>query len=250
MNVRYLRHILVVLSALPLFGTAFGATHDNDMVLNRLYADRKMIHYGFSVGVHFQDLSLTNNGFITDDGEQWWADIPNHSPGFCVNVLADLRLGTHLNLRFSPGMYFGNKVVHYRNSLGDPANPDVTRLRQTQNIKSTFVVLPLDLKVSALRHHNLRPYFVGGAMAVFNVGKERGEQIKVKGSDVMLTLGLGCDFYLPYFKFCPEVKFCFGLKNLLQRKRPDLEENPEMMRFTESLSKVQNNMVVVTFYFE
>ena len=82
------------------------------------------------------------------------------------------------------------------------------------------------------------------------MGKERSEQLKLQNFDAMLTVGMGCDFYLPFFKLCPEVKFCFGLRNLLQKNRPDLQDYPEMMRFTESVSKVQNNMVVVTFYFE
>ena len=43
---------------------------DNDMVLNRQYADLKLLHFGFSVGVNFQDMFITNNGFITEDGEQ------------------------------------------------------------------------------------------------------------------------------------------------------------------------------------
>ena len=247
---RTLRHILLLLTVLYCSAGAVAATNDNDMVLNRLYADRKPLHFGFSVGMNFQDLAVTNNGYITDDGEQWWADVPSHSPGFCVNVLADLRLSTYLNLRLTPGMYFGNKVVQFRNSLGDPSNPDVTHLRQSQNIKCTYVVVPLDLTVSSLRYHNMRPYFTGGAMAVFNVGKDRSEQLKLKTTDVMLSIGMGCDFYLPFFKLCPEVKFCFGLKNILQRDRPDLDENPEMMRFTQSVDKVQNKMVVLTFYFE
>ena len=66
----------------------------------------------------------------------------------------------------------------------------------------------------------------------------------------MLTVGMGCDFYMPFFKLCPEIKFCFGLKNLLEKNRPDLEDNPEMLRFTQSVNKIKSNMVVVTFYFE
>ena len=112
------------------------------------------------------------------------------------------------------------------------------------------MVLPLDLKMSALRYHNIRPYATAGVMGVFDVSKDRSEQLKLKNTDVMLTVGMGCDFYLPYFKFCPEVKFCFGLRNLLQKNRPDLQENPEMYRFTQSVSKLQDNMVVLTFYFE
>lgn len=244
----FARNIIFMLVAL--LATASATAQDNDKILNRQYADLKKIHFGFSVGVNFQDLKIVNNGYITPDGEQWWADVPNHSPGFCVNVLADLRLGTHFNLRVSPGMYFGNKVVKFRNSLGDPDAPERSHYLQQQNVKSTFIVLPVDLKISSQRYHNIRPYFTGGVMPVFNVGKERSEQYRIKNSDVMLTLGMGCDFYLPFFKLCPEVKFCFGLRNILNKNRPDLQDDPDMIRFSESVDNISNNMVVLTFYFE
>ena len=242
----------ITLMALMLMALA-AVAQDNDKILNRQYADMKKIHFGFSVGMNLQDLNITNNGFTTEDGEQWWSDVPAHSPGFCVNVLADWRLGKHLNLRVSPGMYFGNKVVQYRNALFNPEDPDVTettRQSQSQNIKSTYLVMPIDLKVSALRHHNMRPYFTGGVMPVFDLGKKRSEQLRIGNADMLLTVGMGCDFYLPFFKLCPELKFCFGLRNLLDKNRDDLKDNPEMMRFTQSVDKIQNNMVVLTFYFE
>lgn len=244
----FVRNIILV--TVVLLGVTSTAAQDNDKILNRQYADMKRIHFGFSVGVNFQDLHINNNGLITADGEQWWADVPNHSPGFCVNVLADLRLGTHFNLRLSPGLYFGNKVVKFRNSLGDPNAPELSHYIQQQNVKSTFIVLPIDLKFSARRYHNMRPYFTGGVMPVFNVGKDRSEQYRIKNSDLMLTIGMGCDFYLPFFKLCPELKFCFGLRNVLNRNRPDLQDDPATMRFTESVDKITNNMVVLTFYFE
>ena len=193
-------------------GCAAVHAQDNDMILNRPYADTKLIHLGFSVGMNFQNLAITNNGFVTDDGEEWYADVSAISPGFCVNVLADLRIAEHFNLRFSPGLYFGNKVVRYLNHRGNSEWLEQSHYKQSQNVKSTYIVVPLELKMSAKR--------------------------------------MGCDFYMPFFKFCPEVKFCFGLKNLLDRNRPDLEDNPEVMRFTQSVNKVQNNMVVVTFFFE
>lgn len=227
-----------------------AVAQNNDKILNRQYADRKPIHYGFSVGTNFQDINITNNGFVTEDGEAWYADVPNYSPGFCVNVLADLRLAEHFNLRCSPGLYFGNKVVKYTNFNADPENPDKTRFQQRQNIKSTYVLLPIELKCSATRYHNLRPYFTGGVMGVMDVSKDRPEQLQLNNFNTMLTVGMGCDFYLPYFKFCPEIKFCFGLKNMLKKDRPDLQDNPEMLRFTQSVDKIKDSMIVVTFYFE
>ena len=244
MDLAKLRHIACVM--LLLAGCAVTHAQDNDMILNRPYADVKPLHFGFSVGMNFQNLAITNNGLITDDGEEWYADVSAHSPGFSVNVLADLRIAEHFNLRVSPGLYFGNKMVRFLNHLGDEQSDN----KQSQNIKSTYIVVPIDLKMSAKRYHNMRPYFTGGVMYAHDLAKDRSEQLLLKRADVMLTVGMGCDFYMPFFKLCPEVKFCFGLKNVLNSNRPDLKDNPQMMRFTESVNKVTNNMVIVTFFFE
>ena len=248
MDLTKLRHIAWIV--LLMLGCATVHAQDNDMILNRPYADTKKVHFGFSVGMNFQNLAITNNGLITSDGEEWYADVPAHSPGFSVNVLADYRIAEHFNLRISPGLYFGNKTVRYLNHRGDPNWAEQSHYKQSQNIKSTYIVVPIDLKMSAKRYHNIRPYFTAGVMYTGDLAKDRSEQLKLKNSDVMLTVGMGCDLYMPFFKLCPEVKFCFGLKNLLEKNRPDLEDETDMMRFTQSVNKIKSDMVVVTFYFE
>ena len=254
MNQTKLRHIALWIM-LMVMGCAAACAQDNDMILNRPYADTKPIHFGFSVGMNFQNLAITNNGHITDDsadypGEEWYADVSANSPGFCVNVLADYRIAEHFNLRVSPGLFFGNKVVRFLNHQGDSEAPDQDHYKRSQNIKSTYIVVPIDLKMSAKRYHNMRPYFTAGAMYTGDLSKDRSEQYRLKNSDVMLTVGMGCDFYMPFFKLCPEIKFCFGMKNVLDKSRPDLVDDPYMNRFTNSVSKIKNNMVVVTFFFE
>lgn len=213
-----------------------------DKLLNRPYADLKRWHLGFSVGMHVQDLNFTHNGFITPEGERWVAEIPNFSPGFCVNVLADLRLHKYLNLRFTPGMYFGSKGVEMVDFNSD--------LIERQDVKSAYVVVPIDLKVSGERLGNCRPYVTGGFMATFDVSKKRADPLVFNTADAYLTVGMGVDFYLPFFKFIPEVKFCFGLTDILKHVRPELEDDPMTYKYTQSLSKVKSNMVVFTFYFE
>ncbi len=249
MDLTKLRHIAC--AVLLLLGCAVAHSQDNDMILSRPYADVKPIHFGFSVGMNFQNIAITNKGTISDDGvEEWYADVPANSPGFSVNVLADYRIAEHFNLRVSPGLYFGNKTVRFLNHRGNPDWVEQTRYKQTQNIKSTYIVVPVDLKMSAKRYHNMRPYFTAGAMYTGDLAKDRSEQLKLKNSDVMLTVGMGCDFYMRFFKLCPEVKFCFGLKNLLEKNRPDLQEDDMTRIFTQSVSKIKSNMVVVTFFFE
>lgn len=240
-HIHLLLRCLLVALLLPCLLPA-EAQKRNDKLLNRPYADQKKIHLGFSVGMHLQDLKLTNNGLASEDGQHWYSEVPSYSPGFCVNVLADLRLHKHFNLRFSPGMYFGNKTVEMRES-GSGAT-------QRQDIKSAYVVLPIDLKISGNRYINSRPYVTIGGMGTFDVSKRRSEPIWLKSSDFYLTLGIGCDFYLPFFKLNPEVKFCFGLSDVLKHDRPDLVDDPETMKITNSLSKIKSNMIVFTFYFE
>lgn len=213
-----------------------------DKLFNRPYADQKRMHLGFSVGVHVQDLDFTHNGFITPEGERWVAEVPSFSPGFCVNVLGDLRLHQYLNLRLSPGMYFGSKTVEMIDYQGEKSN--------RQDIKSAYVVVPLDLKISGMRLRNTRPYLTVGAMASFDVSKKRSDPLTFNTADAYLTVGLGCDFYLPFFKFNPEIKFCFGLTDILRHDRPDLTDDPESFKMTQSLAKVKSKMVVLTFYFE
>lgn len=214
----------------------------NDKVLNRPYADNRVWHLGFSVGMHFQDISFTGNGFVTDDGENWYIEQPAFQPGFCVNGLIDLRLNNYFNVRINPGLYFGNR--------------DIKMLDQTyghterESLKSAFIVLPVDVKFSSVRYRNSRPYVSAGVMPAIDVAKKRADIIRLKNFDTYLTVGIGCDFYLPYFKLIPELKFCFGLSDVLQRDRPDLTDDPDKLKFTQSVKKAVSKMIVLTFYFE
>lgn len=240
MRIKGIKHIFL---ALMILSVSFNIlAQDNDKLLNRQYADMKRLHFGFSVGTHFQDLQFTHNGYVTENGETWFMEVPSFSPGFNVTMLGDLRLSTYFNLRFSPGMYFGNKVIKFH---------DTTKGETTsQNVKTNYVVLPLEIKASAERYHNMRPYVISGVMATFDVSKKRSDLLQFKSTDFFLTIGLGCDFYLPFFKLCPEIKYCFGLTDALQHNRPDLADDPVTMKYTNSLKKVAQQMLVISFFFE
>lgn len=222
--------------------SAATAQRFNDKVLNRPYADMRPWHLGFSIGFHTQDLNFTHNGFITDQGEQWFMEQPSFQPGFSVNGLVDFRLSTYFNVRFSPGLYYGSRDVQFREQNSE------TILKQS--LKSTYLVFPVDLKYSAMRLHNARPYLTVGVMPTVNLTRKANEYLRLKGGDIYLTAGFGCDFYMPFFKFIPEVKFCFGLTDVIDHKRPDLVDDPDGQKFTHSLKKATSQMVVFTFYFE
>ena len=234
MNMKKFLVILIIL--LPLLANA-----QERKVQNKPYIDFRRLHYGFFFGLHAQDLELANNGFVTADGEQWYADVSSYNPGFSVGVLADLRINTHLALRLIPTLHFGEKQVVFRELN--------TGKTERQQIKSTYMSLPLDLKFSAQRFNNYRPYIIAGINPMLDLTVKKQRQLLLKEFDFMIEFGLGCDFYLPYFKFIPELKFCFSLLDVLEKDRKDLlDENYK--KFTESLDKAVAKMIVLSLYFE
>ena len=129
---------------------------------NLPYVDLKWAHLGFYVGLHSQDLLLTNNG-VTQNGEIWFAEIPSYSPGFSVGVIGDLYLNPYLNLRFSPGIHFGDKEFIFKEqSTGEEFKT---------NVRSNYLNFPLDLKYTAVRLNNYRPYLIGGVYSAFDIGR-------------------------------------------------------------------------------
>lgn len=233
------------MTALMIVSAGFAVTahaQRNEKLYNRPYADMKRWHLGFSVGGFMQDYAFTHNGYVTETGEEWYVSQPDLAPGFCVNVMGDLRLHRYFNLRLSPGMYFGGATVRMR----DWTSGEMLR----QEVKNAYVVVPLELKVSGDRLGNSRPYFTVGAMGSFDVSKRSSDYLQMKPVGTYLTVGLGVDLYLPFFKLNPEIKFCFGLNDMLRHDRPDLIDDTETKKITDSLKKVKSNMCVITFYFE
>ena len=228
--------ILLLLLVAPM-----AATAQERKVQNRPYIDFRRLHYGFFFGFHSQDMELANNGFITGNGEQWYADVAAYNPGFSVGVLADLRLNTYLAVRLLPTLHFGEKQVVFRElNSGN---------RERQQIKSTYISLPLDIKFSAQRFNNYRPYIIAGASPMLDLTVKKQRQLLLKKFDFMLEFRMGCDFYLPFFKFNPELKFCFSLLDVLEKNRSDLlDENYK--KFTDSVNKAVAKMIVLSFYFE
>ncbi len=210
-------------------------------VMNRPYIDQRRFHYGFLAGLNLQDIELQQNGYKDASGNQWFAEAPNYEPGFSVGILGEFYLTKHLALRLIPTMHFGTKNMTYRNAKNNE--------RQYQSIKSTYISLPIDIKFSAERFNNYRPYAMVGVNPMLDLTVKRQQQLLLKKFDCYLEAGFGCDFYWPWFKFIPEIKFCYGLFNIIDKNRDDMTDASQLI-FTESVDKGRSKMIVFTLYFE
>lgn len=232
------RKLICILSLL-LCITAFAQERK---LQNRPYIDQRKFHYGFFVGFHMQDLELTNNGYIDPaSSEQWYAEVDNYSPGFSVGVLGEMRLNTYLSLRLTPTMHFGQKHISF--------HEQVSGRDSTQNMKSVYISIPLDLKISGPRFNNYRPYILAGVNPMIDLTTKKQKALLMKPFDCYLEIGMGCDIYLPFFKLIPELKFCFGLANILQKNRTDLVDK-NLIKFSNALDDASAKMIVLTLYFE
>ncbi len=235
-------NILRYFVSLAIFAFSLSLAAQEPKVQNRPYIDQRKFHYGFLLGLHMQDIELENNGFIDPEtGEQWYAEINNYSPGFTVGVLGDLRLNKYFSLRLLPSIHFGQKhaVYHEQRSGAD----------STQVFKSTYISVPIDVKFSAPRYNNFRPYLIAGINPMVDLTARKHDALRLKPFDLYLEVGFGCDLYLPFFKLVPEIKFCFGLLNIINKDRSDLIDNT-LMKYTNSVNGGRSNMIVLTFNFE
>ena len=222
------------------FLSAVSLMAQKEKVKNQPYAVLKWFHLGFHVGIHTQDMILTNNGLATN-GETWYAEIPSYSVGFSVGVIGDMYLNPYFNLRFIPTINFGDKKFVFRRQ------EDGEEFRTS--VRSSYLQFPLSIKYSSLRLNNCRPYLTAGVYGALDLGRRKGNPLLLKGFDAGVEVGIGCNIYLPFFRLCPELKFSFGLLDLLEKNRPDLE-GQETIKYSDALSGAKSRMVTLTFNFE
>ena len=224
-------------------------------VQNKPYIDLRIMHFGILVGMNLQDIEFENTGpqtIIDEDGTQHeeliLCDADKWNPGFTVGVLGELRLSDNFSLRFTPQMHFGAKHLTFLNmkKIDEEGRPE----RQTQDMKNTYVSLPVDLKFAAPRWNNLRPYILAGINPKMNLTSGELDMVRVKRFNTMAEIGIGCDFYLPFFKLIPELKFCFGLGDVLDKNHKNELRDENLKAYAGSVSSAQSKMIVLTFYFE
>ena len=245
--------IMLFLVALCLMATTtMGQTRK---IQYKPYVDLRPMHFGILVGMNLQDIEFSNAGPQTitlEDGTQQTqtivCDNDRWNAGLSVGVLADLRFSNHLNLRISPTMHFGAKhlVFHNLTELDQQGQPHEER----QDLKNTYVSFPVDLKFSAQRWNNYRPYLMAGVNPMINLTSKNQDFIQLKRSDLMLEIGLGCDFYLPFFKLIPELKFCYSLKDAIDHGHANELKDANKRIYTNAVTQGHSKMIVLTLYFE
>ncbi len=231
---------LLLLAAVLMPATVCHA--QKQKIKNLPYYDYRLLHWGFCLGIDMVDATFTHTG--SEAGEGWWAACPQVNPAFDVGLLGDIAITEHLNFRASSMLSFQERMVTFGRTL-----PDMSREEVTQHLKTTYLEIPLSLKISTRRINNYRPYLVTGVQADIDMAHEKETPIVFNRFDLGLHVGMGCDFYLPFFKLAPELRFHMGLLDMLDHKREGLQDMT-MMPYTEAIQSARNTGVSFILWFE
>lgn len=223
--------------------------------------DDKLVHFGFTLGVNTLDFGVVNYAKMGDNPdfvEKSWqgdqfpigkesfvrSDVASLVPGFTVGIVSSLRLGHDFNLRFLPGMSFGERKLTYNIPVEDINTYETSN---TYSIKSTFLDFPLLLKYKARRINNDRPYVIAGGAYRVDISRTAQEDlVKLKGSGFYAEVGAGWDHYYPFFRFSVEAKFSFGLTDQLG----NVPASTQRQYYAQSIKSLRSNIFTLLFHFE
>ena len=222
---------------IPVVATAQKAKPKNDSNY-----DERLLHFGFSMGLNTMDFNVKMN---PNDPNNWTAEVVSLKPGINIQIVTDYRPTTYLDVRFLPGVSFGQRNLNFYDENGDLVN-------DKQQLESSFLEFPLLIKAKGMRLNNSRPYLIGGVNFRYDLAakKEYDEEsdvyIRLRKADLYYEVGAGIDFYLPYFKLTIEAKMSNGLRDVLVHDEP----HPYHPEYVNSIESLKSQMWVLSFHFE
>jgi len=227
------KKIVLLSLGLLLFGNTLAQS--NSEMFNPRYDERKIITYGFSLGFQTTAYQLKYADYFLDPAmDSVHSILPKKRPGFKLGFIVNFKLAQFLDLRITPTVSFAEYILEYNFVGGD---------QFTELVESTGVEFPVLFKYKSQRRNNLRMYLVGGITPIIEAaGKSSLEEdlsrLQVEKFNATLELGFGLDMYYPLFKFSPEVRFAYGLVNVLSA-----HENAKSIGIDELRTKT------LSFYF-
>lgn len=203
--------------------------------------DNNLLRWGYFLGLNSYDFNFDYNEDLRDI-------YVKRSPGFNVGLIGNIRINSFIDLRLEPGLMITTRELNYSRSYFDGTERDSDLIRE---VKSTYIHIPLLLKISTKRVNNFKPFIVGGISTALNLSSNetnpndnKNGQFRTTKNSLFYELGFGIDFYLYNFKFTPSIRGLFGLNDELVR---DADPNSP---WTSNVNSMQTRGVFINFTFQ
>ena len=181
-----------------------------DKVIYKQSWDKQTVFWGYYLGINKKGYKISYKS------EGSFVDV-TASTGFNVGLIGDLRLHKNINLRLEPGLSSNTKELAFTHIEGGPRD-------SIRDVSATYLRVPLLLKLSTDRLYNFRPYLIGGVSYDYNFSSNQDNpadnsdgEFRMKKNNFTYEIGVGVDFYLPYFIFSPSIRGVFAINDELIR---------------------------------
>ena len=202
---------------------------------NPIY-DNQVYHFGFIIGVSNTKCQIEYGDLFTEQSN-FEQILSKYQPGFNVGIIMDTKIGKNCNLRITPSFNFTDQKIYFINNNIATTYPE-------NNTGISNFELPVYFKYRSNRINNFRPYILlgGNYMVDLSATEEltQSQKIEFYKKNYSLDIGFGLDIYFTYFKFSPEIKYSYGLRNML------IDQNNEFNDFIDRLS-TRGLMISLTF---
>ncbi|MEO9871903.1 type IX secretion/gliding motility protein PorT/SprT [Ekhidna sp.] len=233
----YLRGRKIALVLVLLFGMSYSSTAQNNPADNLLNYEEQWIHYGFLIGVHSSKYVIRYSDYFTSPAmDTVHSIVPGNLGGFKLGFVINMKISEYLDFRLLPTVAFYENDLSYRFTNG---------ITQRELKDATMVELPLLIKYKSARRGNLAMYMVFGvnpSLEASGKGDEEDttQKLELRNWNLAIDVGVGLDIFYPFFKFSPEIRYSYGLRNMLTDNTND---------FSIGLDKLttQNLGIFVTF---
>ncbi len=226
--------IAVLLFALPLLVSA-----QFSRLRNQPLYDENPLHFGFHMGLNYYNFSMDLKD-LSQNPDIFGVE-SEALPGYNINIISNLRLSKHFDLRFTPG--FAATVRRLQFDLINPFTYE--RVIATRQIESSYVQFPLHIKFKSVRIDNYRLFLMGGIRYTNDLASKAkvvdDNLFKLQRHGADYEIGVGADFYFEYFKFSPQIRAAWGMTNLLVQ---------DGTLPVEAFDRIHNRAILINFSFE
>jgi hypothetical protein len=236
-----MKKILLCTLLLLVSQSVFSQLFSREKIRNLDNSDKKILSWGYYLGFNVRDFKFDYNQLDFNGTED---DIRvETSVGFNVGLIGDLRISNHLNLRLEPGISFSTRLLTFP---GFSEESDFLR-----EAKSTYIHIPLLLKMSTKRINNFKPFILAGVSTSINMSSNQDNpednsngKFRMTKNTFYYELGFGIDLYLHYFKFTPSIRGIFAASDELVR-----DEDPNSP-WTSNINTMKTRGVFINFTFQ
>tara|TARA_Y100000815_G_scaffold273787_1_gene305989 strand:- start:20320 stop:21030 length:711 start_codon:yes stop_codon:yes gene_type:complete len=235
-----MKNLFYILAFCLLAQTAQAQLFSREKLSNLETFDNRFLTWGYYLGFNQYDFKID---YENDLGDQETDIDVETQMGFNVGLIGDMRINKYMNLRLEPGIYFTNRNLRFP---GFEEENDELR-----EVKSTYIHVPLLLKLSTKRINNFKPFIVMGVSRSINLASNEKNpednfegQFRMRRSTGYYELGFGIDLYLYYFKFTPSIRGVFATSDEL------VPDDSPFSPWTSNISSLKTRGIFLNFTFQ